>query len=481
MDSFVFTDKKGNHYLYSYSKSRLVYINEILFCVISEYIAKKDIGRVQELIKGFSEEQSSRSLARFYFLRDNGYFDEKKIDFCRHLEPEYLNDSIVDINDIVFELTQKCNLTCTYCVYGDLYRHEGNNHLDDLNLDVALCIIDTLCDQMKLRINTSIRKKITLGFYGGEPLLKFDLIMKIVEYAESKSCDDFYFEYSLTTNGLLLEKYIDYFVKYKFNLLVSLDGNFENSSYRVTKNRENIYNTIIAVLLQVKNRYPDYFTERISFNSVLHDKNSVEEVALYFQEMFNKVPMFSELSSSRIRNDKQELFKSIYRANSPNYRKLRESLSEHNYIALNKGLKNVPVFFYELLNINIKSWTDWLCDYEYQYYPSATCLPFSNRIFVSADGRLHLCEHIGYNYSIGYIDLKKKCIIFDRNQWAMQYTNYFSRINSSCNKCAEFFLCKKCLFERNMKCAPITCDDFIDKIISNMDILRERETIINYE
>lgn len=65
---------------------------------------------------------------------------------------------------------------------------------------------------------------VNIGFYGGEPMIEFDLIKKCIEYAKEifKGKD---IQFSITTNGTLInKKIIRYFVKNKVNLTISLDG-----------------------------------------------------------------------------------------------------------------------------------------------------------------------------------------------------------------------------------------------------------------
>lgn len=476
----IFSDTKGNNYLYSYSKRKITYISELLCLMINDFFLNGNLFIYPKWIDEFGKKLVNDNTRRFVYLRDNGYFEKKGKNLCTQVNPKDLEDSIVNSKEICFELTQKCNLNCTYCCYGELYHHEGNDHSKELNIDVAFCIIDTLCEQMNQNVNRSTKKKFIIGFYGGEPLLNFDSIKNIVEYTESRSSDDFYFEYILTTNGILLDKYIAFFVKYNFSLTISLDGNYENSGYRLTKNGNNMFNVIFNNLTTIKSKYPEYFDKQIRFNTVIHNKNSVKEVVSFFFDIFSKIPAFSEISPIPIREDKYGEFEQIYKEAIGNYEELSTIISKEDYIQLDRMLKNVPDFFYKLLDTGVTNWTDWLCDLEYGCFPSATCLPFTNKIFVSADGRLHLCEHIGYGYSVGYVDLNKKSIVCDRNKLAEQYSKYFSQISSICSECVEVLFCKTCMFQKGMKCEAVTDADFVKKIVSNMDLLRERESFINY-
>jgi uncharacterized protein len=55
----------------------------------------------------------------------------------------------------------------------------------------------------------------TSVFFGGEPLLNMEFIKQIVNYLEENPCSVRYFTFSMTTNSILLERYMDYLVEKK--------------------------------------------------------------------------------------------------------------------------------------------------------------------------------------------------------------------------------------------------------------------------
>lgn len=479
MNSFVFTDTKGNDYFYSFTRKKILYINKLLSAMIKVYLEKGIVAEDSYWRETFSEIEIDKNIKKLFFLIDNKYFDPVKSEFKPHVESLEIENSLCEVKHISFELTQKCNLDCVYCCYGDLYNHHGNDHSLDLNIDFAYCFIDNLCLQLSQNSNKSVAKKIVLGFYGGEPLLKYDLIEKIVKYSESKICESFHFEYILTTNGILLDRYINFFVRNDFSLMISLDGNYQNSGYRVTKDGVNVFDRVLKNIEMIRNIYPEYYKNNISFNSVIHSKNSVEDVLLFFNDKLQKIPQISELAIDSVNKSKLTEFKKIYRKSIGDYSSLKNIISKDEYIHLDKILKNIPAFFYKILGMSVNSWVDLFYEFNHKILPGI-CMPFTNKIFVSADGRLHLCEHIGYDFSIGYIDLQKHSVIWDQDDLAKKYTEIFRQMESECSKCMNLRTCKVCLFQKRMKCKAVTLDEYVKEIISNMDLLREREEFVKY-
>ena len=101
--------------------------------------------------------------------------------------------------------------------------------------------------------------EIIIGFYGGEPLLEFDLIKKCVEYVESIVEGKKVF-FNITTNGTLLtDEVVDFFVEKDFKLSISLDGSQkEHDVNRKFRDGSGSFNTIINNIKRIKTRYPQY-------------------------------------------------------------------------------------------------------------------------------------------------------------------------------------------------------------------------------
>lgn len=108
-----------------------------------------------------------------------------------------------------------------------------------------------------------------IGFYGGEPLLQFDLMCRIIEYAEERMRGR-PLTFNMTTNGSLLNnKIIEYLEAHKVRTLISLDGPKEiNDKNRVFKNGSGTYETVINNIKHIKENHPSYFNN-VSINMVI--------------------------------------------------------------------------------------------------------------------------------------------------------------------------------------------------------------------
>ena len=107
-------------------------------------------------------------------------------------------------------LTDRCNFECSYC-----YQKKGNDCLD----------FSTLARTIDF-FHPFFARECVLSFYGGEPLLAFDLLQRAVRHvnglpAESRRK----IRFSLTTNGSLLnEENLEFLAEHDFSLVLSYDG-----------------------------------------------------------------------------------------------------------------------------------------------------------------------------------------------------------------------------------------------------------------
>ncbi|MEY8707664.1 radical SAM peptide maturase [Bacteroides faecichinchillae] len=348
---------------------------------------------------------------------------------------------------LVFEVTDMCNLRCKYCGYADLY--EGYDERENLKFPFqrAKLIIDYLYSLWSKNQCENIVQPILVGFYGGEPLLNVPFIQEVIAYIESLKPVGKVFRYNMTTNAMLLDRYMDFLVEKKFNLLISLDGNKEGQGYRVDVAGHDSFDRVYSNVCLLRERYPEYFKEYVMFNSVLHNKNSVESIYSFIKGTFRKEPIISPLNGSGIRKDKLENFFQTYR----NY---SESIQEAS---------NCEAFKNELFIRNPE--TRQLLDYIYQrsenvfisynelLFPinqsseitSGTCTPFSKKMFVTVKGKILQCERINHEFALGQVT--DSGVELDLEKAAQQHNDYVSRYARQCKSCGHRKACVQCVYQ----------------------------------
>lgn len=121
------------------------------------------------------------------------------------------------INSIDILISEDCNLACKYCFVKNGQYH-GKSDLMELN--VGEKTIDFLIQK------SGNRKDMFVCFFGGEPLLNFGIIKKLIPYALEKGrINNKSFHFSITTNATLLnEEIINFISKYQIKVTISIDG-----------------------------------------------------------------------------------------------------------------------------------------------------------------------------------------------------------------------------------------------------------------
>lgn len=227
-----------------------------------------------------------------------------------------IEKSLANTPQITFEITDACNLKCEYCGYGKFYSDYDERKSQNLPIDWAISLLNYLKDLWQSELNTSHGQNVYISFYGGEPLMNIPFIKEVVSYIENLNCTTRSFIFNMTTNGTLLHRDMDYLVEKNVQLLISLDGDKYNTSYRVDHRGINAFDRILKNVELLREKYPDYFEQCVNFNAVLHNRNSVEEIYKFFKERYNKVPSIGELNNSGIRADKREEFNETYRSST---------------------------------------------------------------------------------------------------------------------------------------------------------------------
>ncbi|MCI8652304.1 MAG: thioether cross-link-forming SCIFF peptide maturase [Angelakisella sp.] len=125
------------------------------------------------------------------------------------------------IKAMCLHISHDCNLRCEYCFAGT--GDFGTGHRMEMPLEVGLKAIDFLIEKSENRRN------LELDFFGGEPLMNFDVVKEIVKYARKreKECGK-HFRFTITTNGVLLnDDRIDFINREMHNVVLSVDGRKE--------------------------------------------------------------------------------------------------------------------------------------------------------------------------------------------------------------------------------------------------------------
>lgn len=378
----------------------------------------------------------------------------------KYLKPEDIEFALANIPQLTFEVTDACNLKCTYCGYGEFYEDYDIRENKLLEVKKAVKIIDYLAKYWNSDKNMSIGSNVYISFYGGEPLLNMSFIKSVVNHIKNLDCPYRKFSFSMTTNGILLHRHMDYLYENDFNLLISLDGNKENTAYRVDKVGNNAFDRIAANVDALKEKYSAYFNSNVNFNAVLHNKNSVEEIYHFFKDKYGKIPSIGELNSTGIRKDKQEEFKKTYRNSAESLQQAEHYEEIERDMFINTATyQSVNLYLHQYSGFVFNDYTDLLFEKKDNFIPTGTCTPFAKKMFITVNGKILPCERIGHQYALGEINSE---VVLDINHIARKYNTYYAKLEKQCTQCKNVKGCVQCMFNmENLEEKPV-CYGFMN-------------------
>ena len=143
------------------------------------------------------------------------------------------------IKAMCLHIAHGCNLRCEYCFASTGDFGKGRKLM---SFETGKKAIDFLLEK------SGDRENLELDFFGGEPLLNFEVVKQIVEYARSKEKDyGKRFRFTITTNGVLLDDdKIDFINKEMSNVVLSIDGRKEvNDKVRKRVDGTGCYDSIL--------------------------------------------------------------------------------------------------------------------------------------------------------------------------------------------------------------------------------------------
>ena len=182
----------------------------------------------------FSDEELRQTLADIEGLKDAGLLYAEET----HVAPVKSNE----LKALCLHICHDCNLRCRYC-----FADEGAYHAkrEFMSLETAKAAIDFLIE------NSGNRKILETDFFGGEPLMNFDVVKQTVYYAKEQAAKrGKKFLFTLTTNGLLLKDDVAKFLNEEMeNVVLSIDGRKEvHDAVRKTANGKGSFDLVIENL-----------------------------------------------------------------------------------------------------------------------------------------------------------------------------------------------------------------------------------------
>lgn len=470
LSNLLFNTKNNNNYLFNYYKQKLLFISPILSFIIQNHHAfieninfNKDLTVFIDGIGEINTNEIEYYYSKYIFLKENGFFEDGEF-AVRKTDAEEISQAINQSKSLVFETTEKCNLRCKYCIYGEFYGHYQTRRNKNMNFNIVQNLLNFRADNIK----DKIKQEIEINFYGGEPLINKKLIEEIIGFLKQNFATKIRPKYRMTTNGMLLKKYVNILTENNFSIMVSLDGDKDSNSYRIKENGENSFDNVYQNLKYIKDYYPDFFSNNVKLGTVLHNRNDFNEVYEYFKKEFGKEKIeiiLSNISTTGVNPEIMQKFNQVFLNN------LSVSLTNEDYTHIDTDLL-IESFdkaaVAKLLHIVNGANLDKI--FKYLLFPTntkkiiiggSTCLPGELSVFALIDGTLLPCEHIGHEYAFGKVT--ETCVKIDYIEVAEKYNAYYKKIEHLCSRCFNILTCVQCMFYLDLCSDKPICNGFMNK------------------
>lgn len=367
-------------YAYDLGTNDFYYIDEDLYCALQHPAEKLSHAAEQQL-----HDAQARGIFSAVAPADMGY----------PLEGDDLANALAhELGALILEVTQNCNFRCSYCSFSGQYRYNRTHRKSSMTWEVARRAVEHYLRACQMP---------TIGFFGGEPLLNFGLIRRVIEYADSIAAGPV--TYTLTTNGsLLVPALIDYFAAHNVTVNISLDGPESNhDQFRRTAGGQRTWIRIMKNIRRANSSHPEWFRQSVHFMMLATPPYHLELFETFIKanrdifvspqmivfSFVNTLDLENTNSLSRQDGKKDELarLRSQY----------RDALVEGRREELTLECSLFDKMMFKLHHRTLAAHPD------RPLPPNGSCIPALRRLYVDTQGTMHLCERINPTIPIGSV------------------------------------------------------------------------------
>lgn len=260
----------------------------------------------ESIIEKMTEKYAASEYSKKDITEAMEEIEQLKEEGCLFTEDIY-KDYIMDfkkrqtvVKALCLHIAHDCNLACQYCFAGK-GEYQGDKAL--MSYEVGKQALDFLI------ANSGNRRNLEVDFFGGEPLMNFDVVKRLVEYGrEQEKIHDKNFRFTLTTNGVLLNDEISEFLnKEMSNVVLSVDGRKEvHDLMRPTRNGKGSYDLIMPKfqkLAEERNQMNYYVRGTFTRNNLDFSKDVLDLADLGFKQISVEPVVSSEEEPYSIREE----------------------------------------------------------------------------------------------------------------------------------------------------------------------------------
>ena len=212
-------------------------VDDVTYDVITlfEELTASEI--VERLKDKYSETEIREAIEEVRQLKEDGQLFTE--DIYQPFVEKFKENRQTVVKALCLHIAHDCNLACKYC-FAEEGEYHGRKEL--MSFEVGKKALDFLVANSGNRVNLEV------DFFGGEPLMNWDVVKQLVEYGRSiEKANKKKFRFTLTTNGVLLnDEIMEYLNREMSNVVLSLDGRKEvNDRMRPFRTGKGSYDLIV--------------------------------------------------------------------------------------------------------------------------------------------------------------------------------------------------------------------------------------------
>lgn len=384
-------------------------VDELIYDIVNAKLAEKDVGLLEKKYSAAELQDAENELKELETNEE--LFTKEKPFVPMQGEPV--------IKSLCLNVAHDCNMRCDYC-----FASTGEYHLGRtmMSFEVGARAIDFLIAYC------GGRKHLEVDFFGGEPLMNFDVVKQLVGYGrEQENKYSKKIAFTMTTNGLLINDDIIEFCNKEFsNVVISLDGRKQtHDAVRKTINGLGSYDAIVpkakALGLSRQKLGKEYYIRGTYTRDNLDFTNDVLAIAdLGFEQISIEPVILPDENPRSIREEDLQGIYSEYEKLAHEYYKRRKNGAWFNFFHFMIDLGNGPCLAKRITG----------------------CGAGSEYIAVTPQGDIYPCHQF-----VGNIDFRMGSVLTGEIDCSMQKAfrdcHIFSKIE--CSKCwAKYYCCGGC-------------------------------------
>ena len=416
----------NNYYFFDVNKSEFTPISEDSFSFLSDLTRSSEDTCFEKPIP-----------AELSVLKEEGYLAADSV--VEKISHPYSKDMHLllsrKLSGLTLQLTQDCNLRCRYCTYtrndGTRQRQHTNEAMD---WETAKKAIDFLWER------SVDSESISIGFYGGEPLLEFTLLKEVVYYSLERFSGKKVI-FNMTTNGTLLnDEMIMFLEEHDASMMISLDGPKEiNDQNRVFECGTGTFDAVVRNIKRVTEIAPK-LTEKLQIGIVINPENDFDIINSVFSSgsELNGITVTPTL----VEYDYEDVDFSYCEEYSAKmeYQFFLAILAQYGRFSAEKVSPIADVFL--SMTINDCNTIEKAPELFVEDTPSGACIPGIMRLFVDIHGNLFPCERVSETSPVMKMGTLDKGFCLEKTD---KILNSGAITMDSCLKCWCFRFCNLCV------------------------------------